>query len=135
RWATTSSWSAARITCSGPRAASCASAGPTSRPRPRSRNAPTASGWNGAAGTLRREADRMARKPASIDDYLATLTPEQRAVMAKLRATIGAAAPRAVEVIRYGMPGYKLDGRGLISFAAWKRHYSLYALTSGVKRA
>jgi len=35
--------------------------------------------------------------------------------------------PAAVEVISYQMPAYKLaEGPGLLYFAAWKQHYSLY---------
>lgn len=76
----------------------------------------------------------MADKPTTIDEYLASLSKEQRAALEKLRRTISAAAPRAEESISYGLPTFKLDGRPLVYFAAWKHHYSLYPLTSAMLR-
>ena len=43
-------------------------------------------------------------KHETVDDYLATLPDDRRAVMEQLRATIRAAAPDATEVISYNMP-------------------------------
>lgn len=77
----------------------------------------------------------MSIKPASTDEYLATLTDDKRAALEKLRRAIGAAAPRAEEGFSYGIPTFKLDGQPLIYFAAWKDHYSLYPLTSAMLRA
>jgi uncharacterized protein YdhG (YjbR/CyaY superfamily) len=62
-----------------------------------------------------------------VDAYLAALPDDRRAWMQTLRETIRAAAPGAVEVITYGMPGFKLDDSYLVSYDAFKRHYSLFA--------
>jgi uncharacterized protein YdhG (YjbR/CyaY superfamily) len=44
-----------------------------------------------------------------------------------VRSIIRKAVPGAVEVISYQLPAYRLaDGPGLLYFAAWKQHYSLY---------
>ena len=68
-------------------------------------------------------------KPArSVDAYLAALTPEQRSALKKVRAQIKAAAPQAIETISYGLPTYKIDGKPLTYFGAYKAHLSLYAL-------
>jgi uncharacterized protein YdhG (YjbR/CyaY superfamily) len=48
-----------------------------------------------------------------------------------LRRVAGAAAPEAVETIAYQMPTLRLDGRFLVSWAAYRRHYSLFP-ASGV---
>ena len=64
--------------------------------------------------------------PTTVDDYLAALPADRRGPMAQLRATIRAAAPEAIEVITYKMPGLKLNGRFLVSYDAFKRHYSLF---------
>ena len=66
-------------------------------------------------------------KYESVDDYMAGLPEDRRAVMEQLRATIRAAAPDATEAISYNMPAFRLDGRFLVSYEAFKRHYSLFA--------
>jgi uncharacterized protein YdhG (YjbR/CyaY superfamily) len=63
----------------------------------------------------------------SVDEYMAGLPEERRAVMEQLRATIREAAPDATEAISYNMPAFRLDGRFLVSYEAYKRHYSLFA--------
>ena len=42
--------------------------------------------------------------PHTIDEYLAGLSPENRAVLQKLRRAVHVAAPGAEECISYGMP-------------------------------
>jgi len=74
-------------------------------------------------------------KPASVDDYLAGLPEERRAVMAELRRTIRAAAPDATEVISYLMPAFKTHGQFLVSYAAFKNHYSLFPASDAVIEA
>ena len=73
--------------------------------------------------------------PSSVDEYLAALPEERRAVMAELRRTIRAAAPDATETIAYLMPAFKRNGRFLVSFAAYKRHYSLFPASAAVREA
>ena len=53
----------------------------------------------------------------SIDEYLAPLSKEKRATLEKLRRAIKSAAPRAEECISYGIPGFRLNGKLLVSFA------------------
>ena len=64
-----------------------------------------------------------------VDTYLATLPPEQREALQRLRAQIAGIVPEALETISYGMPAFKLHGRFLVSFAGWKQHCSIYPLT------
>jgi uncharacterized protein YdhG (YjbR/CyaY superfamily) len=64
--------------------------------------------------------------PASVDNYLAEVSLEARATLEKLRKTIKAVVPRAVEVISYQIPTFKLDGRMLVSYAAFKDHCSFF---------
>ncbi len=72
-------------------------------------------------------------KPESTDAYLAALAPTQRAALEKLRAVILAAAPDVTAVISYAMPAFKdATGRGLVCYAAFNDHYSLFPLGTSV---
>jgi uncharacterized protein YdhG (YjbR/CyaY superfamily) len=64
----------------------------------------------------------------TVDDYLAALPQDQRAVLQKLRQTIRSAAPDASEAISYGMPGYKYKKKPLIYFGAAKNHCAIYGM-------
>ena len=71
-------------------------------------------------------------RPTSVEAYFASLEPERRAPIQKLRETIAAAAPRAEEGITYGMPGFLVQGRGLVGYMAFDRHYSLFPMSAAV---
>src|SRR5262245_22459095 len=65
----------------------------------------------------------------SVDQYIAAQPRAVQVVLRQVRATIRKALPGAAqEVISYKIPTYKLDGRAVVYFAAWKQHYSLYPL-------
>ncbi|MBK6910858.1 MAG: DUF1801 domain-containing protein [bacterium] len=68
---------------------------------------------------------------ADVDKYLAALPPEQRAVLAKLRATILSVAKDAEEKISYGMPTVCYHGN-LVHYAAFKNHMSLFGASAFV---
>jgi uncharacterized protein YdhG (YjbR/CyaY superfamily) len=72
---------------------------------------------------------------ANVDEYMAGLPDDRRAVMEWLRTTIRAAAPDAVEVISYGMPAFKSHGTFLVSYDAYKKHYSLFPASDAVIEA
>ena len=55
--------------------------------------------------------------------------------MRKLRDVIRAAAPGAVEHFSYRIPGFKLDGKPLVYYAAFKQHVGLYPMTAAIRRA
>lgn len=74
--------------------------------------------------------------PASVDEYIAALPVERRAAVVLLRQTVAAAAPEATETIAYGMPAFRSHGgQFLVSFAAYKRHYSLFPASEAVVAA
>jgi uncharacterized protein YdhG (YjbR/CyaY superfamily) len=71
--------------------------------------------------------------PTSVDDYLASLPEERRAAVEQLRETIRAVAPEATETIAYDMPAFRSHGgQFLVSFAAYKAHYSLFPASGAV---
>lgn len=64
---------------------------------------------------------------------MADLGPEQRTALGELRATVNAAAPDATESIAYQMPALRSDGgQFLVSYAAFKNHYSLFPASDRV---
>lgn len=67
----------------------------------------------------------MPRDPR-VDAYLAALPDDQRRLLEHLRAQVERLAPEAVETISYRLPTFKVDGRLLLSYAAWKGHCSIY---------
>ena len=73
--------------------------------------------------------------PSSVDEYMAGLPDDRRAVLEELRRTIRAAAPDATETISYQMPAFMSRGRLLVSFAAYKLHNSLFPASGAVKEA
>ena len=68
----------------------------------------------------------MKANPQTIDEYLAPLSKEKRAALEKLRRTIKSAAPKAEECISYGIPGFRLGERLLVSFGAAEKHCAFY---------
>jgi uncharacterized protein YdhG (YjbR/CyaY superfamily) len=70
------------------------------------------------------------RKVATVDDYIAAAPQDKRAGLTKLRTTIKSAAPKATEIISYGMVGYKQGAKRVAYFAHWKAHIALYGTSS-----
>lgn len=67
-------------------------------------------------------------KPESVEAYFKGLGDEERSALQKLRETVAAAAPEAEEGIVYGMPGFRLGGKGLVGYSAFKDHYSFFPM-------
>lgn len=67
-----------------------------------------------------------AKVPRTIDDYLSRVPVDQRKALEQLRRTIKSVAPDAEEVISYQIPTFKLNGRMLVSFAAFASHCSFF---------
>ena len=74
--------------------------------------------------------------PTTVEEYLAAQPDDRRAVLETLRRTIAAAAPDAIESIAYEMPAYRgPNGEFLVSFAAYKNHYSLFPASGAIVEA
>ena len=61
---------------------------------------------------------------AEIDAYLAGLDEPRRSTLQQLRETILEVAPEAEEGISYGVPAFRVDGKVVAGFAAFKNHLS-----------
>jgi uncharacterized protein YdhG (YjbR/CyaY superfamily) len=68
----------------------------------------------------------------TVQDYLESFPDDVSAVLRQVQDRIRAAAPGADEVISYGIPTMRLEGRNLVHFAGWKNHVSLYPVPDDV---
>jgi uncharacterized protein YdhG (YjbR/CyaY superfamily) len=64
--------------------------------------------------------------PNSHDNYLAAVSADKRRTLERLRKDIKAAAPKAEECISYGIPGFRLNGKLLVSYGAGAKHCAFY---------
>ena len=61
---------------------------------------------------------------AEIDEYLDRLDEPKRSTLTRLRHDILAVIPDAEECISYAVPGFKVAGKTVAGFAAFKNHLS-----------
>jgi uncharacterized protein YdhG (YjbR/CyaY superfamily) len=67
-----------------------------------------------------------------IDAYLATVDEPKRATLEELRRTILGIVPDAEQCISYGMPAFRLRGKVVAGFAAFKNHLSYFPHSGSV---
>lgn len=67
----------------------------------------------------------------SVEEYLNLFPEDQRKELEKIRKAVKDAAPKAEELISYGMPGYKLNGV-LVYFGGFKNHCSFFPAGNSV---
>jgi uncharacterized protein YdhG (YjbR/CyaY superfamily) len=72
----------------------------------------------------------MSAPAKNVDEYIAAAPSDKRAALTKLRNTIKAAAPKANEIISYGMAGYKQGANRVAYFAYWQGHIALYGTSN-----
>jgi uncharacterized protein YdhG (YjbR/CyaY superfamily) len=71
------------------------------------------------------------KKSGTVKEYIAGFPDNIRQLLEQVRETILNAAPGAAESISYGMPGYQLNSKPLVYFAAFKKHIGFYATPTG----
>jgi uncharacterized protein YdhG (YjbR/CyaY superfamily) len=69
-----------------------------------------------------------------VDDYLASLDEPKRGTLETLRRTILDIVPEAEQCISYGVPAFRLDGKVVAGFAAFKNHLSYLPHSGSVFR-
>jgi uncharacterized protein YdhG (YjbR/CyaY superfamily) len=67
-----------------------------------------------------------------IDEYLAALDEPKRSTLEELRRTILAILPGAEQCISYGTPTFKVRGKAVAGFAAFKNHLSYFPHSGSV---
>lgn len=80
-----------------------------------------AAGYNGQKGC-----EMAKQKSAEVTAFIAKYPPDIRKVLEAVRKTIRSAAPGTEEGMGYGVPAYKMNGRPLVYFAAFKKHLGFY---------
>jgi len=85
--------------------------------------------------TARTSGDDRQQVDAKRKAYFASLPPAVRTRMKTIRDIVRDIAPGAVEVFSYGIPGFRLDGKPLVWYAAFKHHTSLYPMTASIRKA
>ena len=75
---------------------------------------------------------KMAKPPATIDEYLSVTPEPARSTLHRMRETIHAALPEATEAITYQMPTFKYRGHSIVAIAAFKNHCSLFPMSGAV---
>ena len=69
----------------------------------------------------------------TIDEYIHSFPEEVRDILQTLRRAIKEEAPEIVEAMSYQMPTFKLNGKNLVHFAAFKNHIGFYPTPSGME--
>jgi len=67
----------------------------------------------------------------TVDEYIDAFPEETKKILQQIRGIIKNSAPDAIEGISYGMPSYKVTGKPLVYFAAFKNHIGFYATPTG----
>lgn len=67
-----------------------------------------------------------------IDEYLAAVEEPKRSTLEQLRQTILSIVPDAEECISYQVPAFRVDGKVVAGFAAFKNHLSYLPFSGSV---
>jgi len=71
-------------------------------------------------------------RPTTVAGYIANAPKEARGKLRELRALVAAAAPGAVQSLKWGMPAFSHE-RILVTFAAFKRHIGFFPTPSAMR--
>jgi uncharacterized protein YdhG (YjbR/CyaY superfamily) len=67
-----------------------------------------------------------------VDEYLEGVEEPARTTLQTLRRTILEIVPEAEQVISYGVPAFRVDGKTFAGFAAFKNHLSYLPFSGSV---
>lgn len=70
----------------------------------------------------------------TIDEFISQYPFEVQSILQKIRAAIQKSAPGAEEAMAYGIPTFRLNGKNLVHFSAFKAHIGFYPTPSGIEK-
>jgi uncharacterized protein YdhG (YjbR/CyaY superfamily) len=69
---------------------------------------------------------------AEVTAHLKKFDKPQRDALQAVRLVIATALPEAEEVIKYGIPTFAIDGKGVIGFDGFKNHNSIFPYSGSI---
>jgi len=72
------------------------------------------------------------KRPTTVSEYISSAPKEARAKLREMRALVSAAAPGAVQSLKWGMPSFSYR-RILVTFAAFKKHIGFFPTPSAIR--
>jgi len=76
--------------------------------------------------------EREKTASSAVDEYLSGVEEPKRSTLQAVREAILQIVPEAEEVISYGVPAYRVRGRTVAGFAAFKDHLSYLPFSGSV---
>ena len=70
----------------------------------------------------------------TIHEYIATFPKDVQKLLQDIQQIIKKQAPEAEETISYGIPTFKLNGKNLVHFAAFKKHIGFYPTPDAITK-
>jgi uncharacterized protein YdhG (YjbR/CyaY superfamily) len=67
-----------------------------------------------------------------IDDYLAAVPEPHRATLLSVRSTLAAMLPDAEQGIAYGVPAFKVGGKGVAGVGYYKNHCTYFPMSGSI---
>jgi uncharacterized protein YdhG (YjbR/CyaY superfamily) len=68
----------------------------------------------------------MSDTQITVEQYIANFPEDVQAILKELRQRIAAQLPDAEQVISYGIPTFKRNGKYIVYFSGWKDHISIH---------
>lgn len=69
---------------------------------------------------------------AELTAHLKKFDKPQRDALQEVRVSIAELLPEADEVIKYGIPTFAIDGKGVIGFDGYKNHNSIFPYSGSI---
>ena len=69
---------------------------------------------------------------AEVDAYLAAVPEPQRSTLDQVRSTLAAMLPEAEQGIAYGVPCFKVAGKGVAGFGFYRNHCTYFPMSGSI---